>query len=247
MNDIMETLDITMLIGLVLMIAALVILYRCARGKSRRQRMSELADTLCSTHDSLELQVRKFDALLGNMSADNERYSALQYRAGQLQDTVDSLEYRRDELDRDNLSMTRINNELKRSSTELVEKAARLRDTITHGEQTLREMEQSIDILRKIREGLEIAVNNIPAEEVTYLSQPILSMGITPSAQNHLAAHGIQYIGDLIRLDEQYLLEIWGIGSATVEKIQAKMNENGVCFGMDVIRVDNRWYRRKTY
>ena len=31
----METLDITMLIGLVLMIAALVILYRCARGTRR--------------------------------------------------------------------------------------------------------------------------------------------------------------------------------------------------------------------
>ena len=48
----METLDITMLIGLVLMVSALVILYRCARGKSRRQRMNELADTLLSMHDS---------------------------------------------------------------------------------------------------------------------------------------------------------------------------------------------------
>ena len=53
----METLDITMLIGLVLMVSALVILYRCARGKSRRQRMNELADTLLSIHDSFELQV----------------------------------------------------------------------------------------------------------------------------------------------------------------------------------------------
>ena len=79
-----------------------------------------------------------------------------------------------------------------------------------------------------------------------YLSQPIFSLGITPSAQNHLSAHGIQYVGDLIRLDELYLLEIWGVGPATVEKIQTKLKENGVCFGMDVIRVDNRWYRRKT-
>ena len=238
----METLDITMLIGLVLMITALVILYRCARGKSRRQRMNELADTLLSIHDSLELQVRRLETLSGEIASDNEKCSALQYRI----DTVDSLEYRRDELDRDNQSMTRTNNELKRSNAELVEKAARLRDSIAHDEQVICEAEQSIDLLKRIKEGLEIAMSNIPAEEVPYLSQPIFSMGITPSAQNHLAAHGIQYIGDLLRLDEQYLLEIWGVGPATVEKIQAKMDENGVCFGMDAIRVDNRWYRRKT-
>ena len=242
----METLDITMLVGLVLMITALVILYRCARGKSRRQQMNELADTLYLTHDNLELQVRKFNSLIDKINSDNERCSALQYRAGQLQDTVDSLEYTRDELNRDNQSMTRINSELKRSNAGLVEKAERLRNTIADNEQTIHEMEQSIDLLRKIREGLEIAVSNIPAEEVPYLSQPIFSLGITPSAQNHLSAHGIQYVGDLLRLDEQYLLEIWGVGPATVEKIQTKLKENGVCFGMDVIRVDNRWYRRKT-
>ena len=242
----METLDITMLIGLVLMITSLVILDRCARGKSRRQRMNELADTLLSIHDSLELQVRRLETLSGKIASDNEKCSAMQYRVGLLQDTVDSLEYRRDELDRDNQSLMRTNNELKRSNTELVEKAARLRDSIAHDEQAICEAEQSIDLLKRIKEGLEIAMSNIPAEEVPYLSQPIFSMGITPSAQNHLAAHGIQYIGDLLRLDEQYLLEIWGVGPATVEKIQAKMDENGVCFGMDAIRVDNRWYRRKT-
>ena len=235
-----------MLIGLVLMITALVILYRCARGKSRRQRMNELADTLLSIHDSLELQVRRLETLSGEIASDNEKCSALQYRIGLLQDTVDSLEYRRDELDRDNQSMTRTNNELKRSNAELVEKAARLRDSIAHDEQAICEAEQSIDLLKRIKEGLEIAMSNIPAEEVPYLSQPIFSMGITPSAQNHLAAHGIQYIGDLLRRDEQYLLEIWGVGPDTVEKIQAKMDENGVCLGMDAIRVDNRWYRRKT-
>ena len=242
----METLDITMLIGLVLMITALVILYRCARGKSRRQRMNELADTLLSIHDSLERQVRRLETLSDEIASDNEKCSALQYRIGLLQDTVDSLEYTRDELDRDNQSMTRTNNELKRSNTELVEKAVRLRDSIAHDEQAICEAEQSIDLLKRIKEGLEIAMSNIPAEEVPYLSQPIFSLGITPSAQNHLAAHGIQYVGDLIRLDELYLLEIWGVGPATVEKIQTKLKENGVCFGMDVIRVDNRWYRRKT-
>lgn len=123
----METLDITMLIGLVLMVSALVILYRCARGKSRRQRMNELADTLLSIHDSFELQVRRLETLSGEIVSDNEKCSSLQYRAGQLQDTVDSLEYRRDELDRENLSLARTHDELMRSNTDLTEKAARLR------------------------------------------------------------------------------------------------------------------------
>ena len=116
-----------MLIGLVLMVSALVILYRCVRRKSRRQRMNELADTLLSTNDSLELQVSKLEILLGTLSDDNERCSALQYRAGQLQDTVDSLEYRRDELERENLSLERTHDELMRSNAALVEKADGLR------------------------------------------------------------------------------------------------------------------------
>lgn len=242
----METLDITMLIGLVLMVSALVILYRCARGKSRRQRMNELADTLLSIHDSFELQVRRLETLSGEIVSDNEKCSSLQYRAGQLQDTVDSLEYRRDELDRENLSLARTHDELMRSNTDLTEKAARLRNAIVQDGQAVVELEQRIDTLRRIKEGLEIAVENKPAEEVPYLSQPLFSLGIQPSAQNHLTAYGLRYVGDLVRRDEQYLMEIWGIGPATVERIKTKLNENGACLDMDVIRVDNRWYRRKT-
>ena len=229
-----------MLIGLVLMVSALVILYRCARGKSRRQRMNELADTLLSIHDSFELQVRRLETLSGEIVSDNEKCSALQYRAGQLQDTVDSLEYRRDELDRENLSLARTHDELMRSNTDLTEKAARLRDAIVQDGQAVVELEQRIDTLRRIKEGLEIAVENKPAEE------PLFSLGVQPSAQNHLTAYGLRYVGDLVRRDEQYLMEIWGIGPATVERIKTKLNENGACLDMDVIRVDNRWYRRKT-
>ena len=192
--------------------------------------MNELADTLLSIHDSFELQVRRLETLSGEIASDNEKCSSLQYRAGQLQDTVDSLEYRRDELDRENLSL-------------LTEKAARLRDAIVQDGQAVVELEQRIDTLRRIKEGLEIAVENKPAEEIPYLSQPLFSLGIQPSAQNHLTAYGLRYVGDLVRRDEQYLMEIWGIGPATVERIKTKLNENGACLDMDVIRVDNRWYR----
>lgn len=165
---------------------------------------------------------------------------------GQLQDTVDSLEYRRDELDRENLSLARTHDELMRSNADLTEEAARLRNAIVQDGQAVVELEQRIDTLRRIKEGLEIAVENKPAEEIPYLSQPLFSLGIQPSAQNHLTAYGLRYVGDLVRRDEQYLMEIWGIGPATVERIKTKLNENGACLDMDVIRVDNRWYRRKT-
>lgn len=225
-----------MLIGLVLMVSALVILYRCARGKSRRQRMNELADTLLSIHDSFELQVRRLETLSGEIVSDNEKCSSLQYRAGQLQDTVDSLEYRRDELDRENLSLARTHDELMRSNTDLTEKAARLRDAHSAGRTGRRRTGAAHRHPEKNKEGLEIAVENKPAEEIPYLSQPLFSLGIQPSAQNHLTAYGLRYIGDLVRRDEQYLMEIWGIGPATVERIKTKLNENGACLDMDVIR-----------
>lgn len=73
----------------------------------------------------------------------------------------------------------------------------------------------------------------------------LFSLGITPSIKSHLESHGILYIGDLIHLNEQYLMEIWGVGPVTLEKIKTKLNENGAWFGMDVIRVGNHWYRIK--
>lgn len=50
---------------------------------------------------------------------------------------------------------------------------------------------------------------------------------------------------DSWNLNEQYLMEIWGVGPVTLEKIKTKLNENGAWFGMDVIRVGNHWYRIK--
>ena len=80
---------------------------------------------------------------------------------------------------------------------------------------------------------------------VHYLSQPIFSMKMTPIVRSKLESHGILYIGDLIQLNEEYLMEIWGIGPVALERIKTKLNENGVWFGMDVIRINDRWYRRK--
>ena len=182
-----------MLIGLVLMVSALVILYRCARGKSRRQRMNELADTLLSIHDSLELQVRRLETLSGEIASDNEKCSSLQYRAGQLQDTVDSLEYRRDELDRENLSLARTHDELMRSNTDLTEKAARLRDAIVQDGQAVVELEQRIDT----HQGADAALSTLtdPSLWAEHWASETLGPLDAGADSRQLSIHGLQQHG----------------------------------------------------
>ena len=241
----METIDIIMLVGLVLMITALILMYKCTRGKSCRRKMEKIADSVASDKEDIDFLVKRFGYLFEEMSADHGKESILKDHAARLQELVEELEYQRNGLEADNRSMTDINGELRRSNAELVEKAIQLRDEIRQDELTIQKMKEYIDSVKRIKEGLEIALNNLPAKEVHYLSEPIFSLWITPSIRKHLEAHGISYIGDLIHLDESYLMEIWGVGPVTLEKIKTKLNENGVWFGMDVIRVGNHWYRRK--
>ena len=51
-----------------------------------------------------------------------------------------------------------------------------------------------------------------------------------------------QWCGQSLRL---FLIIFWGLGPVALERIKTKLNENGVWFGMDVIRINDRWYRRK--
>ncbi len=241
----MEMIDVAFLSGLMLMVTALVLMYICLRRKSRRQRLERLTDSLSSTKNCLDYQMSRFNSLMDEMASDNKRDSILKSHAERLEELVGELECKRDVLDAENRLMTGTNTELKRSNADLVERATHLRNEISLNEQTICDMEQQIDTLKSIREGLEIALGNVPAAEVHYLAQPVFSLGITPSVRSQLESHGILYIGDLIRLDEQYLMEIWGIGPVTLERIKAKLNENKVWFGMDVIRIENHWYRRK--
>lgn len=241
----METIDIIMLIGLLLMITALVLMYRYARKRSPRRKMEELAEALVSVKKDFAYKLQRFDYLLEMIADENEHVSFLKRRITQLQEITEELEEKRGKLDENIESLTNIQTELRESSDTLLEQSARLRTEISYSEQALREIGQRIEYQKKIKEGLEIALGNIPAEEVHYLSKPVFSMGITPSVCDRLEARGILYIGDLIPLSEQHLIETWGVGPVTLEKIKTKMNENGVWFGMDVIRVGSRWFRRK--
>lgn len=241
----METIDIIMLVGLVLMITALVLMYRCARRRPPRRKVEELAETLVSVKEDFAYKLQRFDYLLEAIADENKHISFLKNRIVQLQEMTEELEDKRSELESSIASLTDIQAELRESADMLVEQSTRLRTEISCSKQTIREMEQRGDNLKRINEGLEITLYNLPVEEVHYLSKPVFSMGITPSVCDRLEARGILYIGDLIPLSEQHLIETWGVGPVTLERIKTKLNENGVWFGMDVIRVDDHWFRRK--
>lgn len=204
--------------------------------KIARRKVEELAEALVSVKKDFAYKLQRFDYLLEMIADENEHVSFLKRRITQLQEITEELEEKRGKLDENIESLTNIQAELRESSDRLVEQSARLRTEISYSEQALREIGQRIEYQKKIKEGLEIALGNIPAEEVHYLSKPVFSMGITPSVCDRLEARGILYIGDLIPLSEQHLIETWGVGPVTLEKIKTKMNENGVWFGMDVIR-----------
>lgn len=242
----MKAIDIMMLVGLVLMIAALIILYRRAKGKIRRNKLEELAESFATAKCEFDQNSRRFNNLLDCMEADNEKLSALKGQIYWLEDSVNTLENKKRDLEVNIASLTGVESELRKNIESLVGQSSRLHVEFSFSEQDIHKLQRQIGSLRKIKEGLEIAVNNIPAEEVHYLSRPIFNLGIMSSARNRLAEHGILYIGDLIQYDEHYLIDIWGIGPATVEKIKTKMVENGVHFGMDVIRVEDHWYRKNT-
>lgn len=205
----------------------------------------------------LETRKKSLDRLnrfIADIKSDDERWSVLsRRRISQLESQVEDMEKKRGELDSDiswleyqKYSLKTTNHELSKDNEELAVQSFRIRREIYDGEETVKKMETRIASLSRIKEGLDIIVNNMPAEEVPYLSQSLNSIGITPSVRERLEAHGIVYIGELIPLSEQYLMDIWGVGEKTVERIKTKLSENGVWFGMDVIRIDNRWYRRKT-
>lgn len=150
----METIDIIMLVGLVLMITALVLMYKCARGKSCRRKIERIADSVASDKEDIGFLVKRFGYLFEEMAADHRKESILKDRAASLQELVEELEYQRNELEADNRAMTDINDELKRGNAELVQKSTRLRDEISCSEQSIRDMGRYIDSLKKSERDL---------------------------------------------------------------------------------------------
>lgn len=233
------------LIGIVLIILIIVQTCRSVRLESRRENVERLCTELVTGNFHMDSLIEKYERLFKEMESDVSKEGVMKKRLEELDSLITERREKNDRLYEDYLYLDTVNKELKKSSSELADKSARIRREIEDGDRTIEKINDSIDFLKKVREGLEIAVANLPAEEVPYLSTPVFGMGVTPSISHKMEGYGIQYVGDIINLNEQFLSEIWGIGPVNLERIKAKMKENGVWFGMEVIRVNNRWYRRK--
>ena len=183
--------DTDILFSIALMILGIVLMYKSMKGNSCRQRLAKLADYIASDKENINFQIKRFGYLLDEMAADNEKNSILKCHADRLEELVTQLDHTRNELEISNLSMADINEELKRSNAELVKRATQLRNEIQQDELAIQKIQERLDSLKRIKVGLEIALNNIQAEEVHYLSEPVFSLGITPSIKSHLESHGI--------------------------------------------------------
>lgn len=233
------------LIGIVLIILIIVQTCRSVKLESRRENVERLCTELANGNFQMDSLIERYERLFKEMEADVSKGSVMKKRLEELDRLITEHREKNDRLYDDYFYLDTVNKELKKSCSELADKSAGIRREIENGNRTIEKINDSIDYLKKIRDGLEIAVSNLPAEEVPYLSTSVFAMGVTPSISHKLEGYGILYVGDIINLSEQYLIEIWGIGPVNLERIKTKMRENGVWFGMDVIRVNNRWYRRK--
>ena len=195
--------NIDMLFCIVLMVLGAFLIYYPIKDESPRQKLKKLADSVASDKKDIDYLIQRFSYLLDNMAADNGKGSALRCQIAKLEEVVKELNGKRKELELNNRSMTDVNDELKRSNAELLRKASELRDEIQQQEIKIQQQEEYINSVQRVKEGLEIALDNIQAEEVHYLSQPIFSMKMTPIVRSKLESHGILYVGDLIQLKDE--------------------------------------------
>lgn len=243
MKNNMTTVNI--LFGIVLMILVLIQTCNSVKMESHCQELQQFGDFLQSRKDTVDSLISRFDGIISDMASDNERNAVLKSHARELQSLVWQLEYKQNGLETSIRSTEKTRDDLWRSRDRLIAEVNKVREEIRRGNDTIKHIESRIDSLDGIRTGLEIAINNVPAEEIHYLSNSLYSIGMTPSVRKHIEAEGIYFIGELISVSENYLTDIWGLGPVNLERIKKKLRENGVWFGMDVVRVNNHWFRVK--
>lgn len=67
------------------------------------------------------------------------------------------------------------------------------------------------------------------------------ALGVTGRAHNWLYSNNIEYVGDLVQLEESYLRSRNGLGDKTIDDIKAKLKSLGLTLGMTV----ENWQERK--
>lgn len=234
---------INILFGIVLMILVLVQTYNSVKAEAHRQELQQLSDFMQSRKDTMDALIGRFDDILSDMASDNEKNTVLKNHAIELDKLVKELRYEQSCLDSGNRSLKRVRKRLRNDKEKLINETSEIREKIRQKKDTIAQLDIRINTLKKVKAGLDMDMDEIKAEEISRLSEPLSVMNIQPMVKTLLESQGIKCVGELACLDRDYFLGIKGIGPVSVERIEAALREKGLCLGMEAVKVNDRWYR----
>ena len=234
---------IHILFGIVLILLVLIQTYNSVKAESHRQELQQICDFLQSRKDTMDSLLSRFDGILGDMASDNERNTVLKNHATELDKLVKKLRYEQSCLESGNRSMKSTRKRMLTIKGKLINEANEIKKTIRQRMETIAQLEIRIDSLKRIKAGLDIDTGHTQAEEAINLSEAVSALNIPPSVKSILEDHGITCIGELSSLDRDYLQGISGIGTISIDRIDAALQEKGTYLGMDAVKVNGRWYR----
>jgi len=234
---------IHILFGIVLILLVLIQTYNSVKAESHRQELQQICDFLQSRKDTMDSLLSRFYGILGDMASDNERNTVLKNHATELDKLVKELRYEQSCLESGNRSMKSKQKRLLTIKGKLINETNEIKEKIRQRKNTIAQLEIRIDSLKRIKAGLDIEIDNSLGNEMDCLSEPVSGLNIPPSIKSILDSQGITCIGELSSLDRDYLQGISGIGTISIDRIDAALQEKGTYLGMDAVKVNGRWYR----
>ena len=234
---------IHILFGIVLILLVLIQTYNSVKAESHRQELQQICDFLQSRKDTMDSLLSRFDGILGDMASDNARNTVLKNHATELDKLVKELRYEQSCLESGNRSMKSKQKRLLTIKGKLINETNEIKEKIRQRKNTIAQLEIRIDSLKRIKAGLDIEIDNSLGNEMDCLSEPVSGLNIPPSIKSILDSQGITCIGELSSLDRDYLQGISGIGTISIDRIDAALQEKGTYLGMDAVKVNGRWYR----
>lgn len=243
MKDDMTIMNI--LLGCVLIILVFVLTCNSVMISRRNELLDQIYNAMVSFREEACSLNDNCNSLLKEIESGNDKCTLLADRIVNLENLIGQLDKKADELHAENETLMNTKHELLNCNRRLSDEAFTLRKDVQHEKDTLRQLKNQTDSMKGLKAGLEIALNSILAEEIPFLSKPISQLDFMSAVEHYLKYDGIIYVGDLVSLSEERIISINGIGNTTLERIKKRLEDNGVRLGMDLIRVNNHWYRKK--
>ena len=204
-----------------------------------RSMIKEWASKLSGNLKSLDGLLSRLDAFFSEVSDDNEKCELLRSEISHLQILLG-------ELDAEHSTKKAKLSNLAGEEMRIVNDLTKMENRIFEGESELRQLEEHLAFIKKEREGLKMAMGEIPMEESEYLGTSVDSLGLHLSATKRLKMAGLYYVGDILDAGENFLRDLYGIGPSNVERIKELLHRHNIYFAMETIRIGNRWYYQPT-